>query len=115
MGQLQAENEALEDRISELLQNSIYSEEQQQEAKRKIRALQMRCKRASDFIDIQLKIAKADQKTISLMEKGVYTEEARELCRIMVNAGCSQNLVGEAIEAVLSAVGIAFTGPRISS
>jgi hypothetical protein len=33
----------------------------------------------------------------------------------MVNAGCSQDLIGEAIESVFSAVGITFTGPRISS
>src|ERR1700738_1132538 len=92
--QLQMENDVLEERISELLQNSRYSEEQQKEAKRKIKALQMRCKRATEFIDVQLERAKADQATISLMEKGVYTEEARELCRIMVNAGCSSELVG---------------------
>jgi len=112
--QLQVENDALEEKISELLQNSKYSEEQQQEARRKIKALQLRCKRATEFIDIQLEMTKADQTTISLMEKGVYTEEARELCRIMVNAGCSSELVGETIEAVFSAVGITFTGPKIS-
>ena len=39
--QLQMENDVLEERISELLQNSRYSEEQQKEAKRKIKALQM--------------------------------------------------------------------------
>lgn len=112
--ELKTENETLEERISELLQNSNYSEEQQQEAKRKIKALQMRCKRASEFIDLQLERTKANQATVSLMEKGVYTEEARELCRIMVGAGCSAELVGETIEAIFSAVGITFTGPRIS-
>ena len=77
--QLQAENEALEHRISELLQNSKYSEEQQQEAKRKIRALQMRCMRASDFIDTQLEMTKGDWKTVSLMEK-VFTQKRPESC-----------------------------------
>ena len=48
------------------------------------------------------------------MEKGVYTEEARELCRIMVGAGCSQEKVGEVIEAVFAAVGIAFEEPKVS-
>ena len=113
--QLQEDNQALENRVSNLLETLNFSEEQQLAAKRKIKALQIRCKRAAEFIDRESENAKLGQHTVSLMEKGVYTEEARELCRILVGAGCSQEKVGEVIEAVFEAVGIAFEGPKVSS
>jgi hypothetical protein len=115
VNQLQEENKILENKISELLETSDFSKKQQLKAKKKIRALQMRCKRASEFIDGQLEDAKLSQQTISLMEKGVYTEEARELCRILAGAGCTQTKIGEIIEAVFEVMGIAFEGPRVSS
>jgi len=113
--QLQEDNQALENRVSNLLETLNFSEEQQLAVKRKIKALQIHCKRAAEFIDRESENAKLGQHTVSLMEKGVYTEEARELCRILVGAGCSQEKVGEVIEAVFEAVGIAFEGPKVSS
>ena len=47
--------------------------------------------------------AQAEGKKFALTEKGVYTEEARELCRVLVQAGCSQALVGDVVEEVLAA------------
>ena len=113
--QLQEDNKALDNKVSELLETSDFFKEQQLEAKKKIKALQLHCKRISQFIGKEVQNEKFGQQTVSLMEKGVYTEEARELCRIMVGAGCSQEKVGEVIEAVFAAVGIAFEGPKVSS
>jgi len=62
----------------------------------------------------QLDHVKAETQKISLMEKGVYTEEACDLCRILVNAGCSQDLVGNAMVAILAAVGLTIKGPSMS-
>jgi hypothetical protein len=74
--------------------------------------LQNRCNHASKFIDREHDDAKLSQHTVSLMEKGTYTEEARQMCRVLVSAGCSQEKVGEVIEAIFEAVGVVFEGPR---
>src|SRR3954452_7679380 len=47
---LQVENDALEGRISELLQKAQSSKEWQEEARKKIKALQMQCRYASDLL-----------------------------------------------------------------
>jgi hypothetical protein len=45
---------------------------------------------------------------------GVYSEEARELCRVLVQAGCSQKLIGSVIEEVLASAGVNIVGPTMS-
>ena len=52
-----------------------------------------------------------DQRSVHhLMEKGVFTEETRNVVRLLVKAGCSRNLVGEVISAVLKSAGITAVG-----
>jgi len=41
-----------------------------------------------------------------LMSKGVFTEETRNMVRILVKAGCSRNYVNDVISAVLNSAGI---------
>ena len=40
------------------------------------------------------------------MSKGVFTEETRNMVRILVKAGCSRNYVNDVISAVLNSAGI---------
>jgi len=40
------------------------------------------------------------------MQKGVFTEETCNVVCLLVKAGCSRNLVGEVISAVLKSAGI---------
>jgi len=58
---------------------------------------------------------KQRNKNFHLIEKGIYTEEARDLCQILVQAGCSQVLVGDVVEEVLAAAGISVIGPKMSA
>jgi hypothetical protein len=52
-----------------------------------------------------------DQRSVHhLMQKGVFTEETRNVVRLLVKAGCSQNLIGEVISAVLKSAGITAVG-----
>jgi hypothetical protein len=52
-----------------------------------------------------------DQRSVHhLMQKGVFTEETRNVVRLLVKAGCSRNLVGEVISAVLKSAGITGVG-----
>src|SRR6266571_4378126 len=45
-----------------------------------------------------------------LMNKGVFTEETRNVVRLLVRAGCSQNYINEVISAVLHSAGINTIG-----
>ncbi|EDR07527.1 glutamic acid-rich protein [Laccaria bicolor S238N-H82] len=52
-----------------------------------------------------------DQRSVHyLMQKGVFTEETRNVVCLLVKAGCSRNLVGEVILAVLKSAGITGVG-----
>ena len=52
-----------------------------------------------------------DQQSVhQLMQKGVFTEETRNVVRLLVKAGCSRNLIGEVISAVLKSAGITAVG-----
>ena len=44
------------------------------------------------------------------MQKGVFTEETHNVVHLLVRAGCSQNLIGEVILAVLKSAGITAVG-----
>jgi hypothetical protein len=45
-----------------------------------------------------------------LMHKGVFTEETRNVVRLLVKAGCSRNYISEVISAVLKSAGITTVG-----
>ena len=45
-----------------------------------------------------------------LMNKGVFTEETRNVVRLLVRAGCSRNYINEVISAVLHSAGIDTIG-----
>ena len=65
--------------------------------------------RKEQAIAIKKKIL--DQKSVHhLMQKGVFTEETCNVVHLLVKAGCSQNLIGEVISAVLESAGITAVG-----
>ena len=45
-----------------------------------------------------------------LMNKGVFTEDTRNIVRLLVKAGCSRNYINEVISAVLHSAGITSVG-----
>lgn len=116
--QLTFKNEELEMSMSKLLEK--WADEKQiaketlYECRKKIRALRERCRRAPEILEKAVQKAQIESQRFSLMEKGVYTNEARDLCRILVHAGCSQELVGDVIEEILVAANIHVIGPTMS-
>ena len=70
----------------------------------------MKCSCASEIM--AKKVAKAEEKVqkekkeLHLVQKGVYTPEAKSLARLLVQAGCSKQYVGAVIEAVCKAAGV---------
>ena len=118
MSKLTLKNEQLEMTISELLEGwareKQIANEMLQECRRKIQALQERCQHSPEILKKAVEKAQVERQKFSLIEKGVYTEEARELCRVLVHAGCSQELVGSVIDEVLAAAGISVVGSKMS-
>ncbi|KAF9474254.1 hypothetical protein BDN70DRAFT_908580 [Pholiota conissans] len=45
-----------------------------------------------------------------LVQKGVFTEETRNIVRLLVKVGCSRNYVNEVISAILKSAGITIVG-----
>src|SRR6266487_1867509 len=72
------------------------------------------CDRAATVQANALKRATARVKKESavhqLLHKGVFTEKARNLIRLLVRAGCSRAYVGEVIHAVFKTAGISVQG-----
>jgi hypothetical protein len=64
-------------------------------------------------------VQKAREKAIqersvhTLLNKGIYTEETRNLIRLLVQAGCSREYVGDVIHAIFKTAGISVIG-RVS-
>ena len=116
--QLTLKNEQLEMTMSKLLEK--WAQEKQlasdtlQDCRRKVSALQAECQHAPETLKQAVEKAQQEGNKFALMEKGVYTEEARQLCRALVQAGCSQAVVGDIIEEVLAAAGISVHGPKMS-
>lgn len=114
---LSLRNEFLELTISEVLEkwalDAQMTEEALDECRKKIKALYEKCHYASEVLRKATE-KQAERPKFSLVEKGVYTDEARELCRVLVSAGCSQDLVGKVVGDVLAAAGISVTGPAMS-
>jgi len=114
---LSLRNEYLELTISEVLEEWALSakmaEETLDECRKKIKALHEKCRHAPEVLRKAME-KQAEGSKFSLIEKGVYTDEARELCRVLVSAGCSQDLVGKVVEDVLATAGISIIGPTMS-
>ena len=55
---------------------------------------------------------KEEMSTHHLMNKGIYTEETRNVVRLLVRAGCSRKFVGEVLSVTLQSTGITTVGTR---
>jgi len=51
-----------------------------------------------------------EQTVHNLLSKGAYTEDTRNLIRLLVKSGCSRDCVSEIIRAVLKSAGITMIG-----
>jgi len=75
------------------------------------------CRRATGVKERAIEKTKtkvSQQKSVHyLMKKGVFTEQTRNLVRLLAKAGCSGNYINEVIVAVLQSAGIETVG-RIS-
>jgi chromosome segregation ATPase len=72
---------------------------------RELTNLKKRCKRAA-----AKKVTAKKSQSHKLLHKGIYTEETRNLIRLLVKAGCSRGYVGQVIHAVLKTAGISVHG-----
>ena len=69
------------------------------------------------IVSVKKKIS--DQRSVHrLMHKGVFTEETRNVVRLLVKAGCSRNYIGQVISTVLKSAGMttvdSISSPTIS-
>jgi hypothetical protein len=113
--QLTLKNEQLELTITELVDKwageKKIAQETLQDCQRKVKALVAKSRDASGNTADQ---QKKEGLEFSLMTKGVYSDEARQLCRLLVSAGCSQELVGSVVEEILTTAGVSVVGPTMS-
>jgi hypothetical protein len=107
----QAQNEKnLSNAIDNLVQKLQSMDVRHRVSKQQLCALQMKCSRAPEIL--AKKVAQAEEKVqkekkeLHLVQKGVYTPEAKSLARLLVQAGCSKQYVGAVIEAVCKAAGV---------
>ncbi len=75
-----------------------------------VRRLQRQCQNAAIHKEKAVEKAKAQNRIHSLLHKGVYTEESRQLMRFLVQAGCAREHVGKVIQAVLASAGVTVKG-----
>jgi hypothetical protein len=79
-------------------------------AQKEVSKLRKSCRRATQVKDHAIERAKAkvvQEKSVHhLANKGVFTEETRNLVRLLSKAGCSENHISEIINAVLKTAGI---------
>jgi uncharacterized protein (UPF0333 family) len=87
-------------------------------SKSEIYNLKRKCAHAAKKQENAVKKAQAkvtkEKTTFYLLEKGVYSQEVRNLVRTLTNAGCSQQHIMDIIKAVLGTAGITAVG-KISS
>lgn len=107
----------LSDQLEKHKQDVSNTQVKHQEAERKIKALKAKCNRAENAQEKAVACAKIkiikEKSNFSLLQKGIYTNEARALARSLLNAGCSQAYVGEVIQMVCQAAGV--TVPKAMS
>ena len=108
------ENQALKDQLCHLIQSSAAEvsdlKNTLNESRKKVQALQKQVKCQPQALERAVEKAVKQQKTYDLLKKGVYTPEARALARLLVQAGCSQDYVGEVIQKICHQVGVEVTG-----
>ena len=84
------------------------------EAQKEVSKLRKGFRRATQVKERAVETAKAkviSQKSVHhLMRKGVFTEETRNLVRLLSKSGCSANHINEIIDAVLNTAGITMVG-----
>lgn len=121
------ENSALETELSSFMERSKLELEVARkdlsDTRNKLRRVQaclsrVQSKHANDTGPMRAKIkfmAKAlkEKSTFSLLEKGVYTQEARNLFRLLVKCGCAKEYIDQVIQSVLKCAGVQTLG-RVS-
>ena len=85
----------------------------------KLRKAVVRSKEQKERAIVSVKKKISDQRSVHrLMHKGVFTEETRNVVRLLVKAGCSQNYIGQVISTVLKSAGMttvdSISSPTIS-
>ena len=83
---------------------------QLKESRLHVRRLQRQWQNASIYKEKAVEKAKDQSRFHTLLHKGVYTEESRQLIRFLVQAGCAREHVGKVIQAVLASAGITVKG-----
>jgi hypothetical protein len=72
--------------------------------------LQKHCDHISEVKKTALKRTQKENKVHKLLDKGIYTEEARSLTHLLTKAGCSPEYVGSVIETVCKSAGVEVVG-----
>jgi hypothetical protein len=76
--------------------------------------LQKRCDCATAVKQRAIQRAKSqtwsESRSHKLIHKGVYTEDTRNLIRLLVKAGCSREHVSKVIHAIFKVAGISIKG-----
>lgn len=75
-----------------------------------VRTLQKRCARFPRVLEARIEQAKTRPTVFRLKQKGIYTNHARALARVLIRCGCSQRKVGEVVQLVGKALGITVLG-----
>ena len=102
--------ENLSDVIDKLMEKLQVMDVNLKDSKKHVHALEMRCTQAPEIM--AKKIAQAEEKVqqqkkeLHLVQKGVYTPEARTLARMLTHAGCTKHYVGAVIKAVCDLAGV---------
>jgi Fic family protein len=77
----------------------------------KLRKAVVRSKEQKEQAILSLKKQISNQRSVHhLMHKGVFTEETRNVVRLLVKAGCSRNYISKVISTVLESAGIKTVG-----
>ena len=107
MQQFKQEMNSVQNKLNSTLQNLRVT-------KTCVIKLKKSCRRAAAQKERAVKKAQEDtlrkRSVHHLMHKGVYTEETRNLIRVLVKAGCSRDSVTHVISAVLKAAGVSVIG-----
>ena len=92
----------------------ISSDTRLKNAQKEVSKLRKACRRATQIKEHAVETAKAkvvQQKSVHhLTNKGVFTQETRNLVRLLSQAGCSASRINEIITAVLNTAGITMAG-----
>ncbi len=112
---LEEDNKKLQETMSDLVIQLNLSEDKRKAIQGALRVQIQNLKKknicAANSLEGKLQKAKAKGQSVDFMEKGIYTDEAREIGWILVYAGCALDKVGPAMKDVFEAAGITVHGP----